>query len=212
MSYIRYMSLSLLIPGALFAAQPSPKVQADFDDLKADAPPAAWESGFLGERGAPRWVVKRDRSALSASHVLKQEGDAPYAWIVHPTFQALNGSVEAQFKIESGKADPEAGLIWRFQDAKNYSYVRANALANNIVLYRMLDGRKESIKSVALPVPYGRWHRFKVVFRDETVAVTYDGKQIISLQDSKHLKAGKVGLFSMADTVAAFDDFLADTQ
>ncbi|HUP57161.1 MAG TPA: hypothetical protein VM598_06890 [Bdellovibrionota bacterium] len=203
---------ALLSVASAFASAEVRKVTADFDSLKADVSPAGWESGFLGEKGAPRWLVKRERSALSASHVLRQEGDAPYAWIVRSGFEALNGVAEVQFRIESGKIDPEAGLIWRFQDARNYYYVRGNALLNNIVFYRMLDGRKEAVKSVDLPVAYGRWHRFKVVFRDDSVAVTYDGKQIMSLQDTRLRKPGRVGLFSMADTVASFDDFAAEAK
>src|SRR4051812_24283858 len=140
MSFFRYAGLFFLISATLSASPPSSRVKEDFDRLGTDSPPPGWESGFLGEKGSPHWVVKRDRSALSASHVLKQDGDAPYAWLVHSTFHALDGSVEGQFKIESGKEDPEAGLIWRFQDSKNYYYVRANALENNIVFYRLLDG------------------------------------------------------------------------
>ncbi len=188
------------------------KFRITFDDMKTDAAPPEWKSGFLGSSGSPHWFVNSDHSALSAPHVLKQDGNAPYAWIVHSSFQAANGSVEVQFRILSGKEDPEAGVIWHFKDGSNYYYVRANILENNVVFYHMLRGQKELVKSVDVPVATHRWHRFKVDFRGEEISVNYDGKEIISLQDSKIKGPGGVGLFSMADTVVDFDDFAADEK
>lgn len=201
-----------LLGTASSLANDSRSFTAKFDEMKLGTPPPGWPSGFLGSSGNPHWVVDKDPDASSSPHVLRQDGNAPYAWIVHPSFRSVNGTVEARFKILSGKQDPEAGVIWRFKDAKNYYYVRANIIENNVVLYRMRDGKKEEVKSVDVPVPTDRWHRFKVGFLGDRFSVSFDGKDVISLQDTQISGAGGVGLFSMADTNAEFDDFSAATR
>ena len=199
--------LTILSVSSAFGAGPT---TTKFDDMKVAQAPPRWLSGFLGEKGSPHWVVADDPSAVSPPHVLKQDGNAPCAWIVHPDLKLKDGRVEAQFKIEGGKEDPEAGVIWRFQNPRNYYYVRANSTENNVIFYRMVEGRKEEVKTIEVPVALGRWHRFKITFRGESIGIIYDGKEVIALNDGKFKQAGGVGLFSMADTVSAFDDFSAE--
>ena len=40
----------------------------------------------------------------------------------------------------SGRVDRAAGLVWRYQDEDNYYLVRANALEDNVVLYKVERG------------------------------------------------------------------------
>ena len=53
--------------------------------------------------------------------------------------------LSVRFKAISGSRDQGAGLVWRFRDANNYYIVRANALENNVVLYKMQDGKRISL-------------------------------------------------------------------
>jgi hypothetical protein len=41
-----------------------------------------------------------------------------------------------KFKAVVGSGDRAAGLVWRARDADNYYVVRANALDDNVVLYK----------------------------------------------------------------------------
>lgn len=192
------------------ALKPTPK-RVTFDDLKLGDTPAAWSSGFFGEKGQPKWAVVAEGSAPSKPNVLRQSGNAVYSYLVLKDSSLQNGRVQTQFRIESGKEDPEAGLVFRFQDGKNYLYVRANSLEKNLVFYRMNAGKKELVKSVEAPVTGNQWQSLRVDFKAESFKVFFEGRELMSLTDAAIKNAGAVGLWTTADTVAEFDDFAAES-
>ena len=50
-----------------------------------------------------------------------------------------------RFKPVSGRVDQAAGLVWRYQNEDNYYIVRANALENNVVLYKVENGKRTDL-------------------------------------------------------------------
>ncbi len=179
----------------------------NFDQLKVGSTLNGWEQGFYGSKGAPVWKVEDDPTAPSKPHVLMQTGTAVYSWYVEKTPIVADGSVEADIKIISGKEDPETGLVWHHKNGKNYYYVRANAVEENIIFYRMNDGKKEVVKEADSKVGFNSWHHLKVQFSGEQIQVIFDGKQVISTKDAVLKDAGRIGFFTTADTIGAFDNF-----
>jgi hypothetical protein len=184
-------------------------VSLNFDSLKVGTSTEGWKGGFYGKDGKPRWSVVSDAAAPSRPNILKQDGKATYNWLVKDGISMQDGSVRTSVRIDSGKEDPEAGVIWRFKDRKNYYYVRANALEKNVIFYRMFKGKKELVKTVDLPIGFGEWHELGAQFQGPSINIQFDGKTVLSVQDSKIPGAGGVGLFTMADTICGFDDFQA---
>ncbi len=178
----------------------------DFDQDKVGVQPQGWESGSHGKKGAPHWSVVLDKEAPSKPNVLKQDHKTTYGYLISKALPTKDGVVSAKFKIESGKEDPEAGVIFRFIDAKNYYYVRANSLENNIIFYRMSAGQKQAIKSVDVPVPGNKWHGLRIEFRNDAIKVEFNGKELFSAKDSTIKDKGGLGVWTTADTIALFDD------
>ena len=56
-------------------------------------------------------------------------------------------------------------------------------------------------------VASGAWHTFRVDFSDNRFTVTFDGKKAIEWDDETFKNAGKVGVWTKADSVTEFDDF-----
>lgn len=186
------------------------KFAESFDALKnGDELPISWKTGFYGATGSPVWKISADKDAPSPPHVLKQSGQASYSWLIVPNFVLQSGFVEVGFQIAAGKEDPEAGIIWRFIDGKNYSYVRANSLENNIVVYKMQDGKKIQLKSASIAI--GKtWHKLRSDFIADGISIKLDGKEVLSLSNRGSDKTGSVGLYTTADTVAHFDNLSAE--
>lgn len=186
----------------------------NFDKAQPGALPAGWTSAETGG-GRPKWTVEKDDSAPSKPNVLKQGGEAKYCIAVKNDAKLTDGFVEVKFKPVSGKEDQAAGLVWRYRDNNNYYVVRANALEGNVVLYKTVDGKRSSLDivgrkggyGVKAPVPQGEWSTLRVDFSNSKFTVKLNGKKLFDVEDETFKEAGKVGLWTKADSVTLFDDF-----
>ena len=179
----------------------------NFDGGKAGGLPAEWQAGATG-RGSARWAIEPDESAPSKPHVLRQSGVADFPWCVLKSAAITDGFVEVKFKALAGKSDQAGGLVWRWKDGDNYYVARANALENNVSLYYTEGGRRRTIKYVNAPVAKNVWHTLRVQFSGRRIGVALDGTSYIELDDDHIGGSGAVGVWTKADSVTAFDDFV----
>jgi len=183
----------------------------NFDTLKAGAPPLGWIAAKTGW-GEAKWTIERDDTAPSKPNVLKQSGRAAYPVCLKDDTSLQDGFVEVQFKTISGEEDQAGGLVWRAQDVDNYYVARANALENNVSVYHTVKGRRTEKKSVEVKVSARQWHRLRVDFQAGRFSVTFDGRQALEWDDLTFKDAGKVGVWTKADSVTLFDDFSYGTK
>jgi hypothetical protein len=182
--------------------------------------PAGWTVAMTHAGGEPRWQVTRDPSAPGHFTVLAQTsqdktaGRFPLA--IWDGASIRNGEVSVDFKTVSGTVDQAAGIVWRYQDPSNYYIVRANALENNIVLYKVEDDVRLSIAPKGMPsrsygvkhdIPKGQWNTLRILFNDAHFSVFFNGSQVFETEDRTFTKAGKTGLWTKADSVTYFDNF-----
>lgn len=177
-----------------------------FDDLKTGAPPPGWTATQTG-KGVAQWTVVAEDSAPSKPNVLKQSGQATYPVCFKNDTSLKDGFVEVKFKPVSGKEDQAGGVIWRCKDADNYYVARANALEDNVTIYHTIKGKRVAFKNVDTKVASGVWHTLRVDFAGNKFTVTFDGQKVIEANDDSFSEAGKVGVWTKADSVTLFDDF-----
>jgi len=178
----------------------------NFDDCKTGAPPPGWTATQTGQ-GEAMWAVVADDSAPSKPNVLKQSGEAAYPICIKDDTRIQDGFVEVKFKPISGKEDQAGGVIWRCKDADNYYIARANALEDNVTIYHTIKGKRTEKKRTKMKVASNQWHTLKVDFHANHFTVTLDGKKAIEWDDDTFKDAGKVGVWTKADSVTLFDDF-----
>jgi len=186
---------------------------ANFESDAVGAAPKGWTATMTG-RGDPIWTVEHDQTARSKLKVLKQSGRATYPLLLRDDTDIMDGYIEMQFKAISGSQDRAAGLVWRAADANNYYVARANALEDNVVLYKTVAGVRSSLDivgrrggyGVKVSVPANRWLGLRVEFKGSRFKVLYNGTQLFEVEDSTFGKGGKVGLWTKADSVTLFDE------
>jgi Domain of Unknown Function (DUF1080) len=200
---------AVLVTAAAGTAQAQ---QASFDTDVVGQVPKGWTAGQTG-RGSAKWAVVADETAPSKPHVLRQNGVAGYPVALLDAAAVKDGFVEVKFKAISGKEDRAAGIVWRAKDTNNYYVVRANALEDNVVLYKTVGGQRISLTTtkgdaygVKAPVPPNVWHTIRVDFQGPRFKVTYNGKPLFEVDDPTFADAGKVGVWTKADSVTLFDD------
>jgi hypothetical protein len=193
------------------------QTRVTFDD--SHALPKGWETGITG-KGAAKWEIVGDDTAPSHSNVLKQSGEATFCWAAKTDERIKDGFVEVKFKPLSGKEDQAGGIVFRFQDANNYYIVRGNALEDNVVLYKTVQGKRSSLQvkgrtfgyGLDTKVPKGKWSTLRVEFHGNLFTVHFNGKRLFQVEDKTFTEAGGVGVWTKADSVTVFDDFSFGTK
>ncbi len=207
-------TLSLTIMAMTMATGLAIAETVNFDDMKVGGPPPGWTATQTGN-GSAKWSVEKDDSAPRKPNVLKQSGTATFPVCIKNDTDLKDGFVEVKFKPVSGKEDQAGGVIWRARDANNYYIFRANANENNAVLYKTVNGKRSPLDIVGRKGGYGvketvasgQWHTLRVEFAGNRFKAYYDGKHLFDVEDTTFTEAGKVGVWTKADSVTLFDDF-----
>jgi hypothetical protein len=134
--------------------------------------------------------------------------------LVYDDLTATDVDVSVRFKPVSGKVDRGAGIVWRYQDENNYYVVRANALEDNVVAYKVENGKRSNIGvkgagsayGVKTAIPSGQWSNLRVVADGDLFEIYSNGRKLFEVEDATFAEAGRVGLWTKADSVTHFDD------
>jgi hypothetical protein len=119
-----------------------------------------------------------------------------------------DGFLEIKFKAVAGSQDRAAGIV-----ANNYYVTRANALEDNVVLYKTVNGVRSPLDIVGrkggygtdVRVPADTWHSLRIDFSGSHFRVSFNGEQLFEVEDSTFEEAGMLGLWTKADSVTLFD-------
>jgi hypothetical protein len=132
-----------------------------FESNRIGVAPEGWTATLTGS-GDPKWTVESHETAPSKSKVLKQSGRATYPLILKNDTSIKDGFVEMKFKAIAGSQDRAAGIVWLAKDANNYYVTRANALEDNVVLYKTVNGVRSPLDIVGRKGGYGMTLRFQL--------------------------------------------------
>ena len=184
-----------------------------FESNRTGEAPEGWTTTLTGS-GDPEWTVETDATAPSGARVIKQSGRATFPLLLKNDSSIRDGFMEVKFKAVAGSEDRAAGVLWRARDANNYYVARANALEDNFVLYKTVGGVRSALDitgrkggyGVSVPVPANTWHSLRVDFHGSRFTASFNGKPLFEVEDSTFTDAGKVGLWTKADSVTLFDE------
>lgn len=217
--------------GSLAATQPSSSNVVTFDSEPAGTPSPSFEA-VVGE-----WYVAEEAgahglkvdggkwrngtpSANLADQARRLYGDRyaefldgvkvfaffPLAvWKNDPPAGDLTISV--RFYPYAGSIDQAAGIAFGIAPDGSYFGIRANALEDNILYFRVVKGKRTVIDNIRnTPTPSKSWHTLSVDIRGSKITATLDGQKRFE-KALESASAGKLGLWSKADSQVLFDDF-----
>ncbi len=156
------------------------------------------------------WAVRAEAGAPSPPNALCQTGTAEFPALSLSDVVYADVILTARVKPISGKTDQAAGLIARVQDRDNYYILRANALEGNVNLYKYAGGKRTALKEGTAPVPTGQWQELRLEVVGNRLRGFLGDQPVVETTDDTY-KAGKVGLWTKADSVTCFDDVEATT-
>jgi hypothetical protein len=179
--------------GNRFARAQAPAVRFDFGK-----PLDGWTTV------SGKWALEDIAGASRSRALVQRATDNEFNVIVAPGGPFGDADVSVRFKPMSGREDASAGIVFRFSDGRYY-VIRANALEDNFNFYYYDRGRRQiagaSVKAPAL----GQWHKLRIAVAGDRIQGWLNDQALIDRHDSR-FTSGRIGLWTKADSVTAFDD------
>jgi hypothetical protein len=175
---------------------------------------------------AARWEIRLDSTAPSRPNVLAQVSgaavDSEFPLAIFDKVICRDGDLSVKFKIASGpRRVKTAGIVWRYQDPRNYYLLHFSVDEKNIVLFRVENGQTHAIPvsgarpgtfGIAHDLKAGQWYVAKVIFRGTGIRVFFGNRQLFQATDDTLDVPGKTGVWTRGGTIASFDDFRIDKK
>ena len=202
--------------GLLLAAASAAATSADAQQsvavalgrAKVGKPPDGFSAARTGQGAPSAWSVAEDASVLGG-RVLTQTStdktDYRFPLAIYDAVIARDVEVTVRFKAVGGRIDRAGGIAVRLADADNYYVVRANALEDNVNFYHVVRGSRREIRGASASVASDQWHTLGLKAIGDQFTIGFNDKTLFSVVDRTFSNAGKVALWTKADSVTHFD-------
>jgi hypothetical protein len=178
------------------------------EKMDVGSAPADFDFARTGQGAPGQWGVVIDPSATGGRAIEQSSADRTdyrFPLAIYKPLSAKNVDVSIRFKAVAGSVDQAGGIALRLIDPDNYYVLRANALEDNVRFYRVTNGRRVQIAGANTKVSANEWHALGVKAEGERFAIMFDGKELYQATDISITAAGKVALWTKADSVTRFD-------
>ena len=151
-----------------------------------------------------KWGVEDIADATRGKALVQRATNNDFNVIVAPGGPWADTNVSVRFKPISGSEDASAGIVFRFSDGRYY-VIRANALEDNFNLYFYDRGRRQLAGSRVKAPALGQWHELRISAERDRLKGWLNDQLLIDHRDNR-FASGRVGLWTKADSITAFDD------
>lgn len=162
---------------------------------------------------APSAMPARDTNAPSMTqHAVLAQLDRypvdqhfPLLVLKDDTFKDFTFST--RFKIVDGTIAEMAGIVFRYQDEKNFYVLMASVLDQHFWFFKIVDGqRSEKLIGPPIQIAKNEWHEMSVRCEGNHIHCLLDDKEIIPMITDSSFSVGKIGFWTKSDSVSYFTD------
>lgn len=114
--------------------------------------------------------------------------------------------VKTRFKIVDGAQEQMAGIVFRYQNESNFYVIRVSALGHNLRFYKFVNGQFVDPTTVNANISAGAWHTLTVQSEGNQINCWLDDQLAMPLQTSETFPSGKIGFWTMSDSLTHFGD------
>jgi hypothetical protein len=176
--------------------------------------PVGFRMARTGQGAPATWGVVADPSVPSGK-VLAQTStdrtDYRFPLAIYDDITAKDVEVSVRFKAVGGRIDRAGGIAVRLADPDNYYVLRANALEDNVNFYHVVHGSRRQISGANVKVPSDQWHTLSLTAVGDQFTIGFNDRTLFTATDRTFSNAGKVGLWTKADSVTWFDNLTVRT-
>ena len=179
-----------------------------FGDAPIGSLPESFDSWRTGEGGSAQWRIVADSSAQGGralAQTSRDKTDYRFPLAIYRPVSPKDVEVTIHFKPVAGRVDQAGGIAVRLQTPDDYYIARANALEDNVRFYKVVKGVRQQIMGANTKVSSNEWHILTLRAEGNRFTVAFDGKPLFTATDETFPQAGKVALWTKADSVTHFD-------
>jgi hypothetical protein len=178
-----------------------------FDSDARDKAPAGFYFDTTNDRPDGQWRVVQDGDRKVLAQSDKNRDGKRLALAVVRDVAVKDVRLSAKIKVVAGEEDQAGGIVWRYRNSENYLVARIDSREKNVRLYRVVDGNRvrfggENYRKLAA----NQWYTLRIEHRGGMIKVYLDDEMLFDERDRHFTRAGKVGLWTKADSVVYFDD------
>ena len=173
--------------------------------------PPGFVTARTGQGAEGVWAVVEDISVPGGRALAQTKADTTdhrFPLAIWQRVTAANVEVSVRFKAVAGRVDRAGGIAVRLTGPDDYYVVRANALENNVNFYRVVKGARTEIQGASIKVAPHVWHTLGLRAEGERFTVSFNGAPLFTAVDRTFPGAGKVALWTKADSETRFDTLL----
>ncbi|MCI0745073.1 MAG: DUF1080 domain-containing protein [Verrucomicrobia subdivision 3 bacterium] len=199
----------------------------DWRDARVNEPPPGFRSLLSGDGRPGEWKIVHDQAPSAFPLLASRTGtsrnvrpvvaqlsrdptDNRNLMLVFDGEEFGDFTVTTQFKLVDGVQEQMAGIAFRIQDEKNYYYVRASGLGQNVNFFKWHGGQLIGPIGGKAEVAQGVWHELTVQCRGNEVRFSFNGKEVVPPLRDNSFSNGKIGLWTKSDSVSYFGDIRID--
>jgi hypothetical protein len=165
----------------------------------------AWRTG---NGTAGKWAIAADLTAANGRALAQLSNDRTgyrFPLAIYKPYTGKDLELSVRFKAVAGTVDEAGGIVVRLSTADDYYVARANALEDNVRFYRVVKCKREQLAGADLKVSANQWHTLSLRAEGDRFTVSFDGSALFSARDPTFQDAGKIALWTKADSVTYFD-------
>jgi hypothetical protein len=162
-----------------------------------------------GLGGPPTWEVRVERYLLDGKALIEASRIAEpsrFPLCIADLPVTRNAAVELPFVAHEGGSARVAGVVLRFVDPQDFYVVEADALAGRVRLLSIINGERREIAGRDAKLIVGKAETLGVKAIDNRFEITLDGKPLFEAKDAGLTAAGRLGIWSRADSDTSFGD------
>jgi len=199
----------------------------NFGDTASDKIPEGFTNVVAGSGEPGVWKVVMDdmpsaftsltdkAPSVSRRPVLAQTSmdftDEHFPMLIYTKETFDDFTLTTRFKLVEGVSEQMAGIVFRWQDEKNFYVVRASGLGSNVRFYSVVNGQRGKPIGPAVAVPKGVWHELKIECQGNKIRAWFNGNPVPWEGSSPEIndntfRAGKLGFWTKSDSVSHFTD------
>jgi hypothetical protein len=132
--------------------------------------------------------------------------DEHYPILVYTNEVFGDFTFKTRIKCVGGVIEQMAGIVFRYQDERNYYYLRASAKGNTFRFFKVVGGQRSAPIGPEMQIPSGVWHDLAVECKANSIKCFLNGTQAIPDLTDNSFASGRIGFWTKSDSVSHFSD------